>query len=103
MFQGCDGRVCDAPSLQSRDSLLPGFVCRLGCLLNVQVCCCLLVAVECAEIGGSALSTTSERRVSRSCSGRKPAKTASRIMPRFRGLDAMRAPHDPGLRCLALS
>ena len=30
--------------------LLPGFVCRLGCLLNIQLRCCLLVVVECAEI-----------------------------------------------------
>ena len=52
MFKGCDGRVHDAGSLQSRDSCLPSFVCRLGCLLNIQPCCCLLVVVECAEIGG---------------------------------------------------
>ena len=51
MFKGCNGRVCDTRSLQSRDGLLPGFVCRLGCLLNIHRLC-LLVAVECAEIGG---------------------------------------------------
>ena len=42
MFQGCNGQVCDTRSLQSRYSLLPSFVCWLGCLLNM----------ECAEIGG---------------------------------------------------
>ena len=46
----CDGRVCDARSMQSQDSLLSNFVCRLGCLLNIQLCRGLLVAVECAEI-----------------------------------------------------
>ena len=43
----------DARSLQSRDGLLPGFVCRLGCLLNVQLRRRLLNTVECDEIGGS--------------------------------------------------
>ena len=52
MFKGCDGRVCDAQSLQSRDCLLPSFVCRLGCLLNIQLRRCLLITVECAERGG---------------------------------------------------
>ena len=52
MFKGCDGRVGDARSVQSRDGLLPGFVCRLGCLLNMQLRRCLLIAVECAEMGG---------------------------------------------------
>ena len=52
MFKGCDGRVGDTRSLQSSDGLLSGFVCHLGCLLNIQLYRCLLVAVECAEIGG---------------------------------------------------
>ena len=38
--------------LQSRDGLLPGVVCRLGCLLNIQLRRCLLIAVECVKIGG---------------------------------------------------
>ena len=88
MFKGDDGRVCDARSLQSRDGLLPGFVCRLGCLLNTQPRRCLLIAVECAEM---AVSMTSERRVSRS-SRRRLAQTASRIMPWMSGLAAMRTP-----------
>ena len=53
MFQGCNGRVCDAGSLQSSSCLLPSFVCRLGCLLNMQLRRCVLVAVECAERSGS--------------------------------------------------
>ena len=35
-----------------RDGLLPGFVCSLGCLLNMQLRRCLLITVECAEVGG---------------------------------------------------
>ena len=50
--KGSDGRVWDARSLQSRDGLLPGFICRLGCLLNIQLRRSLLIAVECAEVGG---------------------------------------------------
>ena len=52
MFEGCHGRVGDTHSLQSQDSLLPGFVCCLGCLLNIQLRRCLLGIVECAETGG---------------------------------------------------
>ena len=39
-------------SLKSRDGLLPSSVCRLGCLLNIQLRRCLLIVVECAEPGG---------------------------------------------------
>ena len=49
MFEGCDGRVCDAWPLQASNCLLPSFVCYLGLLLNVQLCSGLLVTVECAE------------------------------------------------------
>ena len=49
---GCDGRVFDARSLQSTSCLLPSFVCRLGCLLNIQLRRCLLIIVKCAESGG---------------------------------------------------
>ena len=61
MFQGCNGRVCDTRSLLSRDSLLSGFVCRLGCLLNIQPCRCLLVVVE--KGGGGGLDDLRETRL----------------------------------------
>ena len=64
MFKGCDGRVCDARSLQCRDGLLPGFVCRLGRLLNIQLRRSLLITVECAEIsGGGSLDDLRETRL----------------------------------------
>ena len=38
MFEGCDGRVGDARSLQSSTCVLPNFVCCLSCLLDIQLC-----------------------------------------------------------------
>ena len=52
MSQGCNGRVCGAWSLLSLDSLQPGFVCCLSCLLDMQLCRCLFIVVESAETGG---------------------------------------------------
>ena len=49
MFEGCDGRVCDAQSVQSSNCSLPGFVCHLGCLLNMQLCRGVLIIVQCPE------------------------------------------------------
>ena len=51
VFEGCDGRVCDAWSLQSSNSLLPSFVCCLSCLQNIQLCQGLVIVVKNAEIG----------------------------------------------------
>ena len=50
--KGSDGQVCDARSVQSTDCLLPSFVCRLGCFLNIQLRRCLLNTVKRAEVGG---------------------------------------------------
>ena len=52
MFEGCDGWLCDARSVQSPNCLRPSFVCCLGCLLNIQLRRCLLISVEYAEVGG---------------------------------------------------
>ena len=52
MFKGCDGRFCDARCEQSPNGSLPSFVCCLSCLLNMQLCRCLLIVVESAETGG---------------------------------------------------
>ena len=52
MLEGCNGRVCDTRSLQSRDSLLPRIVCCLGCLLNMQLRRGLIFVIKGAEIGG---------------------------------------------------
>ena len=68
MFEGCDGRVCDAWSLQSSNCSLPSFVCCLSCLLNMQLRRCLLITFKVEE----AVSMTSERRASKICSGRRP-------------------------------
>ena len=95
MFQGCNGRVCGAWSLLSLDSLQPGFVCCLCCLLNIQLCRCLLVVVESAEIGGGdGLNDLGESRL-QDLLREKPTRTASRIIPRMRGVQER--------RCLALS
>ena len=64
MFRGCSGRVCGAWSLLSLDSQQPGFVCCLSCLLNIQLCRCLLIVVESAEIGlGGGLDDLRETRL----------------------------------------
>ena len=63
MFRGCNGRVCGAWSLLSLDSQQPGFVCCLSCLLNIQLCRCLLIVVESAEIGGGGLDDLRETRL----------------------------------------
>ena len=52
MFQGCSGLACGTRSLQSRDSLLPGFVCCLSRLLNIQLPCGLIFIIEDAEMSG---------------------------------------------------
>ena len=52
MFQGCDGRVCDAWSLQSSDCLLPRFFCCLSRLLNGHLCRGLIFVIKGTEIGG---------------------------------------------------
>ena len=79
MSQRCNVRACDSGALLPRDSVLPGLVrCLCGFLLS------LLRYVEVA------VSMTSDRRVSRSWSRRRPAKTASRIMPRVRGFQMSR-------------
>ena len=88
MFQGCDGRVCDVWSLQSSNCLLPSFVCCLSRLLNIQLCRGLFIVVKGAEKCGSGVSMTAVRRVSRWCSGRRPAQTASWISAWMRGLAA---------------
>ena len=90
MSQGCNGRACHSGP---EDSVLPRLVCCLRGFLDEQPCCRLLIIVMRAEIGGGGcLDGLGERRVSRSCSRRTPAKTASRVMPSMRGLAAMRAP-----------
>ena len=73
MFKGCDGRVCDAWSVLSPN----------------------LFAAKHRLPPGLHSEMTSERRVSRIRSGRRPAQTASRIIPWLRGLAAMRAPKLP--------
>ena len=52
MFEGCDGRVCDAWSLQSSICLLPSFVCCLSRLLNIKLCSGLIFVIKGAETGG---------------------------------------------------
>ena len=52
MFQGCDGRVCDAWSLQSSNCLLPSFVCCLSRLLNIQLRRGLIFIIKGAEVNG---------------------------------------------------
>ena len=52
MFKGCDGRVCDAWSLQSFNCLLPSLVCYLSRLLNMQLRRGLIFVIKGAEIGG---------------------------------------------------
>ena len=52
MTEGCDGRVCDAWSLESSNCLLPSFVCCLSRLLDVQLCRGLIFVIKDAEIGG---------------------------------------------------
>ena len=85
VFEGCDGRICDARSLQSSNCL--------GCLLNVQLCSGLLIVVKSAEIGGGGcLDDLREARL--------PAQTASWIIALMRGLAAMRAPR---CACAAMS
>ena len=49
MFEGCDGRVCRAWSLQPPNCLLPSFVCFLSRLLNIQLCRGLIFVIKGAE------------------------------------------------------
>ena len=81
MSQECDGWASDCGALLPRDSVLPRLVRCLCGFLDEQPCCLLLVTVKCTEVVEVAVKMTSDRRVSRSCSGRRPAKTASRIIP----------------------
>ena len=55
MFKGCEGRVCDARSVQSPSCWLPRFVCHQVRWEKVEV----------------AVSMTSERRTSGICSERR--------------------------------
>ena len=52
MFEGCEGSVCDAWSLQSSCCLLPSFVCCLSRLLNIELCRGLIFINKGAEVGG---------------------------------------------------
>ena len=63
-----------------------------GAFLNIHLRRCLLIAVECAEMGGSGcLDDLGETRLE-DLIRRRSAQTASRITPWTRGLAAMRAP-----------
>ena len=68
MFKECDGRVCDARSVQFRDSLLPGFVCRLPSEHTAFAFACSSLSSVQRQVE-EAVSMTSERCVSRICSG----------------------------------
>ena len=96
MFEGCDGRVCDAWSLQSSNCWLPSFVCCLSRLLNTQLCSGLIFIIKGAEIGGGGCFDDRVKAISRSCFGRRPAKTASWIIAWMRSWTAMRAPNCAG-------
>ena len=52
MFQGCSGLACGTRSLQSLDSLLPGFVCCLSRPLNMQLRRGLIFIIKDAEMSG---------------------------------------------------
>ena len=52
MFEGRDGRVCDAWSLQTSNCLLLRFVCCLSCLLNIQLGRGSVFVVKGFEVGG---------------------------------------------------
>ena len=64
MFEGCDGRVGDAWSLQSSNCVLPSFVCCLGCLLDIQLRRSLIIVIKSAEIcGGGCFDNNGEVRL----------------------------------------
>ena len=98
MFEGCDGRVCDAWSLQSSNCLLPSFVCCLSCLQNIQLCRGLTFVIKGAETsGGGCFDDCRKANLLevlwwKAC----PAQTASWIIAWMRGLAAMRAPRCAG-------
>ena len=54
----------------------------------------LMSGIRSAEV---AASTTAARRVTKGCSGKRPAATASQIIAEMRGLAAMSAPRCAGL------
>ena len=70
MSQGCDGQASDSGALLHRDSVLPRLVRCAAFWMNSR-------AVACSSLSSAlryvavAVSMTSERRVSRSCSGEK--------------------------------
>ena len=81
MSKGYDGRACDSRALLPRDSVLLRLSAACAAFwMNSRAVACTSLSSALREME-VAVSMTSDRRVSRSCSERRPAKTASRIIP----------------------